>query len=1857
MAGPVSASSANASIDAWTTQWQQAALSTPCGSCTGRACTVCSIRVGGSSNADGSPSGYAPKVLEYYNTASSMPADIAPLALDLTAMAVQSRTVDAAPQGGMTTAPEIFAAAGTPAPAQAALNPIVLENMKAGTPESVWLFDQADESIEGFAAQFTIDHGQRVDFKINTDAADYRVDIYRLGYYGGDGARLVNSFTKNLSTAQNQPTPLFDPITKLVDAGNWSISASWDIPADAVSGIYIAELTRLDTGGQNMIPFIVRDDEAPSDITFQTSDTTWQAYNWWGGYNLYGGIDAAGHAGRASAVSYNRPIITRDGGYSAGPQDFIFGGEYPAIRWLEQNGYDINYISGIDTARDGAQLLNSKVFLSIGHDEYWSAGQRSNVEAARGAGVNLAFLSGNEVYWEFRWENSIDGSGTPYKTLVSYKETWSNDDTDPGNTTGTWRDPQYGAGQPENALTGTIFTVDGYRLDTIQIPYDLSQFRFWNNTAVGDIQPGQTYSLTPNLLGYEWDSDLDNGYRPAGLTALSSTTVDVNSLLLDNGNTTGPGTASHSLTLYRDPVSGALVFGAGTVYWTWGLDSHHDNEATPTDPNVQQAMVNLFADMGIQPQTLMQSLAIASQSTDHAAPTSTITSPTASVSYTAAQPITITGTAVDSGGGTVAVVEVSTDGGVSWHRATGFENWTYSWTPLAGGTYDILSRAVDDSINMEAANTGMMITVAAAPTTTLFSSSDVPAILADSDVGFVNLGVRFTSSQAGTIVGIKYYKSVGDGGTHTGSLWSSTGQLLATAIFTQETASGWQTVTFANPISIAAGVTYTASYHSNGQYAGTLDYFTAAHSNGPLTAAANNGYYIYDQDTLYPTQASGGANYWVDVIFSPINTANQAPVGTNDNGLTVTRNTATTFTAAQLLSNDTDPNGDILSVTGVGSASGGTVSFNSQTNIITFTPNAGYTGAAMFGYAISDGRGGTGSAIVNMTVVPPANNVTLFSASDVPATLSDGDTFQVNLGVRFTSSASGFITGIKYYKGVNDTGSHTGSLWSINGTLLATATYINETASGWQTVIFSDPVAITAQTTYVASFHSNGHYASTGNYFTSDHVSGVLTAAGGSNGVYAYGNDNLFPTSTFGATNYWVDVILNSGSTTPINNAPVATADSGFTTPQGTQLTIAAAALVANDTDADGDTLTITGAGVGVNGTAAWISNTNSVTFTPTPGYTGPASFTYAISDGHGGTANGTVYLTVTASSNNPPVATSDTGFSTVQNTVLNIAAAALLANDTDLDGDTLTITAANGGVHGTASFSAQTNTVTFTPTAGYTGPASFVYSISDSKGGVASGTVSLNITAPPNNAPVANGDSGFTTVQGNGLTLQAAILLANDTDPDGDALTITGIVAGSATNGTATYNAQTNSISFAPTIGYVGAASFSYSVSDGRGGTAAANVSLNVIPSASGVSLFSSSDTPATLSDSDPAQVNLGMQFVTSQSGMITGLRYYKGANDTGTHTGSLWTSSGTLLTTATFTNETSSGWQTVTFSSPVTVTAGATYVASYHSNGHYASTGGYFSTAQTNGPLTAPASGNGVFAYGTSNLFPTATYGATNYWVDVVFNAATGGANQSPVATSDSGFTTARNATLAINASALLANDSDPNNDTLTITGVSNAVNGSATFDAQANTITFIPTTGYTGSAAFNYAISDGHGGTASAGVTLNVTDPTAVVSLFSASSTPSTVTVSDPQAVELGFKFQASDNGDVTGIRFYKGASNTGTHMADLWSSTGTLLASATFTNETASGWQQVQFATPVSITAGATYIASYHTNGNYSADPNLFANSVSNGPLTAPASSLIGGNGVYAYGSDSLFPSNSYNSTSYGVDVLFRPQLAA
>ncbi|MCL4509140.1 MAG: hypothetical protein M1296_06410, partial [Chloroflexi bacterium] len=416
------------------------------------------------------------------------------------------------------------------------VNPIVCENSLPGTPPSVWDVSGAGgTNIQGFATDISVNLGGAISFKVDTHASSYRLDIYRMGYYGGDGARFITTIYPFAPLPQVQPPCLTQTTTGLVDCGNWAVSASWIVPVSLVSGIYFAKLVRTDgVSGSSHIFFVVRNDASTSAILFKTSDTTWQAYNDYGGESLYSGGPAPWGA---YMVSYNRPFNTR----ADSSQDFVFNAEYPMVRWLEANGYDVSYFSSVDADRYGSLMLNHKIILSVGHDEYWSGQERSNFEAARNAGVNLAFFSGNEVFWKTRWQPSIDGSNTSYRTIVCYKETHADaviDPADPPTWTGTWRDPRFSppadGGRPENALSGTIFMVNG-NVNTqysIAVPYVYSKLRFWRNTSVAQLQPGQTATFPAGTLGYEWDEDLDNGFRPAGLIDMSSNTISVPGLLL-----------------------------------------------------------------------------------------------------------------------------------------------------------------------------------------------------------------------------------------------------------------------------------------------------------------------------------------------------------------------------------------------------------------------------------------------------------------------------------------------------------------------------------------------------------------------------------------------------------------------------------------------------------------------------------------------------------------------------------------------------------------------------------------------------------------------------------------------------------------------------------------------------------------------------------------------------------------------------------------------------------------------------------------------------------------------------------------------------------------------------------------------------------------------------------------------------------------------------------------------------------------------------------------------------------------------------------------------------------------------------
>ena len=163
--------------------------------------------------------------------------------------------------------------------------------------------------------------------------------------------------------------------------------------------------------------------------------------------------------------------------------------------------------------------------------------------------------------------------------------------------------------------------------------------------------------------------------------------------------------------------------------WSWGLSNQYapySGLTAPVSTAVQQAMVNLFADMGVQPATLQASLVLAQASTDHTSPTTVITSPTGGTNVNQGQTVTITGTAADVGG-RVAGVEVSTDGGPTWHPATGTTNWSYTWFASGAGTHVIQARATDDSVNLQSSPATLTVNVRGPSGSSLFSASSTPA--------------------------------------------------------------------------------------------------------------------------------------------------------------------------------------------------------------------------------------------------------------------------------------------------------------------------------------------------------------------------------------------------------------------------------------------------------------------------------------------------------------------------------------------------------------------------------------------------------------------------------------------------------------------------------------------------------------------------------------------------------------------------------------------------------------------------------------------------------------------------------------------------------------------------------------------------------------------------------------------------------------------------------------------------------------------------------------------------------------------------------------------------------------------------
>ena len=292
---------------------------------------------------------------------------------------------------------------------------------------------------------------------------------------------------------------------------------------------------------------------------------------------------------------------------------------------------------------------------------------------------------------------------------------------------------------------------------------------------------------------------------------------------------------------------------------------------------------------------------------------------------------------------------------------------------------------------------------------------------------------------------------------------------------------------------------------------------TGSVSYTDITVSAGNSYVYRVRAMNGATLASAYSNTATVLIPGVVNVTTVAPVSGSIAGGTAVTISGTNFVAGATVS--------------FGGTAATNINVVSSTSITATTPAHA---AGPVAVAVTNPDGASATLANGYTYTTAAiGTYSLFPANAVPIVAADADTSSVELGMKFTSTTAGQVTGVRYYKSTANTGTHTGSLWSGNGTLLARVTFTGESASGWQQADFTAPVAIAANTTYVISYHANvGRYSVNENYFTTARTNGPLTApaniAGSPNGVYAYGANPAFPTLGWNSSNYWVDVVFDT---------------------------------------------------------------------------------------------------------------------------------------------------------------------------------------------------------------------------------------------------------------------------------------------------------------------------------------------------------------------------------------------------------------------------------------------------------------------------------------------------------------------------------------------------------------------------------------------------------------------------------------------------------------------------------------------------------------------------------------------------------
>jgi uncharacterized repeat protein (TIGR01451 family) len=426
----------------------------------------------------------------------------------------------------------------------------------------------------------------------------------------------------------------------------------------------------------------------------------------------------------------------------------------------------------------------------------------------------------------------------------------------------------------------------------------------------------------------------------------------------------------------------------------------------------------------------------------------------------------------------------------------------------------------------------------------------------------VTVGTKFRADVEGSVLALRFFKGAGNTGTHTGLLYDSAGTLLVQADFTNESASGWQQVDLPTPIQIHANQTYIVAYFSKGGFAVSQGTFTGTGVDSPPLHALQdgadgpNGVYYYDYHPHLPIFSGGGNSFFADVVFvgpavpdltiSKTHSGNFVRGGTDHYTLTVS-NVGVSPTNAPVTVSDTIPTGmSPISANGPGwvcqivsqtvtctrsdiLASGSSYPpIDIEVSIAVSAPDSVVNTATVSGGGEVNLNNDSASDPTNIVNGP--KSVSIFGAlsgPQVPYLSAPDGTW----GVKFRSDVAGSITDLRFYKGPGNTGTHIGLLYDSSGALLAKAQFVNETKFGWQDVVLSSPVPISANQTYIVAYWSETGLALTDGEFNASGVNNpplhaLKNGVAGFNGVYKYGFQPAFPTSDGGGANFWADVVF-----------------------------------------------------------------------------------------------------------------------------------------------------------------------------------------------------------------------------------------------------------------------------------------------------------------------------------------------------------------------------------------------------------------------------------------------------------------------------------------------------------------------------------------------------------------------------------------------------------------------------------------------------------------------------------------------------------------------------------------------------------